>query len=73
MGVQGEESWLGGSSQGRVAVGLASKGVITRVPHELLSAKLSAEALVSVWKSGERRERDNVLPCHLISFCDNNL
>lgn len=43
MGVQGEESWLGGSSQGRVAVGLASKGVITRVPHQLLSAKLQGE------------------------------
>lgn len=40
MGVQGEKSCLGGSSQGKVAMGLASKGAITRVPHQLLSAKL---------------------------------
>lgn len=36
------------------------------------AAQLSVEVLVSVWKSSERRERGNVLPCHLISFCDYN-
>lgn len=40
MGFQGEESWLGDSHQRKAAVGLASKGAITRVPRQLLSAKL---------------------------------
>lgn len=45
MEVQGEESWLRGSRQGKVAVGLASKGVITGVPHQLLFSKTAAGGL----------------------------
>lgn len=45
MGAQGEESWLGGSCQGKVAVGLASKGVITGVPYQLLFSKTAGGGL----------------------------